>query len=364
MIVGVAGVGLLGGSIGYILRKKRWADKVIGIGRNEERLKKAVEMKAVDEYICDFDSRLSEIDMLILAVPVVNIVEYIKKAAPFLKKGAIVTDVGSTKGYITAEVEKLLPEGVYFVGGHPMAGSEKTGVEALDPYIFENAVYIITASKKSNEQAIAKVKEMVKVLDANAVEIDAVIHDEAVASISHLPHIVAAALLNNAAQIEEHNKYVFPFAAGGFRDTTRIASGSPDMWRDICLTNKDKILETIDTFDENIKKFRDAVEAGSGKDIYNLFETARLLREKLPKKKKGIISPMLEIVVFIHDRPGEIGRISNLLGENGINIKDIEVLNVRENEGGSIRIGIELNGKESETLRILRANGYEVKIIE
>lgn len=364
MVVGIVGVGLLGGSIGYILKKKKWADKVIGIGRNEERLKKAIEMKAIDEYNTGFNEKLKEIDIFILCVPVQLISKFIKDALPYLKEGVIITDIGSTKGDIVKEVEEILPENMYFVGGHPMAGSEKTGVEALDPYIFENAVYVLCRTKFTNEYAMNKLKEMIKLLDANILEIDYETHDLAVATVSHVPHIAASSLVNCAGKIDADTNKILSLAAGGFRDTTRIASGSPDMWKDICMTNSEKIVEVLEKFEEEIKKFKEAIVKKDEETLYKLFEQGKNLRDTLPKKKKGILSPMFEMVLYVPDKPGIIGSLTNLLGGQGINIKDIEVLHVRENEGGSIRIAFDKNIDSNKAVDILKNNGYEFKVLE
>lgn len=364
MVVGIIGVGLLGGSIGYILKKKGFASEVIGIGRDTGRLQSAVELAAIDRYTTTFDSTLSEIDILLVAVPVALISSLVKKALPYLKAGVIITDVGSTKKRVTEEVEAILPEGMSFVGGHPMAGSEKTGVEALDPYLFENAYYVLTKSAKTNASALAVIKKMVEALDATCIEMDVDFHDRSVSMISHVPHIVAAAMVNCADRVDGGTDKVLSLAAGGFKDTTRIASGSPEMWVDICTTNRDKIIEILDSLDEDIKAFRRAILDSDREGLEALLSSAKRTRDSLPGRGKGFSSPMLEFVLFVPDTPGIIGRISNTLGEMEINIKDIEVLHMREDEGGSIRIGVEQGERSLKAVERLKELGYEVKIVE
>ncbi len=364
MKVGIAGVGLLGSSMGYVLRKKKWAEKVVGIGRNREKLEKAVEIGAVDSYLLTIDESLRELDIIVIALPVEIIPKYIESMIPYLKTGVIITDVGSTKKSITTEIEKILPDNIYFVGGHPMAGSEKTGVDAMDPFLFENAVYVVTRSSKSNDESVDKIKEMAGVLDARVIEMESSEHDISVAAISHLPHIAAAVLVNSAAIIDKSQANVLSLAAGGFRDTTRIAAGSPEIWRDISISNSSKIVEAIEIFEEELKKFKEAIIKKDGKEIYNLFEEAKKIKDSMPKKKKGFLLPMTEIVVYVPDKPGIIGTIANIFGESGVNIKDIEVLHVRENEGGSIRIGVDAEVENEYIIKILKNNGFEFKIIE
>lgn len=364
MVIGIVGVGLLGGSIGYILKKKGFASKVIGIGRNEERLRRAVELGAIDSFTLDFDSSISTVDILIVAVPVTMIASFVKRAAPHLKEGAIITDVGSTKKSVTQEVEAILPSHLRFVGGHPMAGSEKTGVEALDPYIFENAYYVLTRSSKTDPEAYNVVKEMVNSLDATCIEMDVDLHDMSVAMISHGPHVVAAAMVNCADRVDDGSDSVLSLAAGGFKDTTRIASGSPEMWVDICMTNGDKIVDILNCLEHDINDFKEAIRTGDREQLKQLFVSAKETRDSLPGRGKGFSSPMLEFILFVPDEPGIIGRISNTLGEMRVNIKDIEVLHMREDEGGSIRIGVEYKDDSFKAVDRLKELGYEVKIVE
>jgi len=364
MRVGVVGVGLLGGSIGYILKKKKWAETVLGIGRSKDKLKKAIDLKAIDEYMIGFDEKLRDVDLLIMCVPVQLIPRFIKEALPYLKDGVIITDIGSTKGDIIRSIEKVLPATAYFVGGHPMAGSEKTGVEALDPYIFENAVYVLCESKNTNEKALETVAEMARTLSANVHKMNYDLHDLAVAAISHVPHIVASSLVNTVSKLDKDTGQILGLAAGGFRDTTRIASGSPEMWKDICMTNSDKIIDVIEVLENEINKFKTAVQNKDEKKIEKLFEDGKKVRDTLPKKKKGILSAVFEIVLFVPDEPKVIGNLAILLGESEINIKDIEVLHVRENEGGSIRVAFDKDSDSDKAVKVLTQHGYEFKVLE
>lgn len=365
MKVGILGVGLLGGSIGYILKEKQWAEKIIGIGRDEEKLKKAVQAKAIDEFIVEIDEKISDLDIIILATPVKLMPKFVEKMLPFLKEGVILTDVGSTKQEISECIEKIIPKNIFFIGGHPMAGSEKTGVEALDPLLFENAIYILTKTNNTNYESLVKLKDMVKTLGANPLEMDIENHDIAVATISHMPHIIAASIVNCAQNIENKNKHVLSLAASGFRDTTRIAAGSPEMWRDICLTNDKKIIAVIDDLELEINKFKNAIKSKNKDLIEALFKKAKDTRDSLPIKKRNILPEMYELLVRIEDKPGVIGIIANLLGENNINIKSIEVINVNEEgESGRLIIGLEFNGNEENSVQILKDAGYKITVLK
>lgn len=360
MKVGILGVGLLGGSIGYILKNKNWTDKVTGIGRNENKLKSALKLKAIDFYTLKINESISDLDIIILAVPVKLMPKFVKEMIPYLKKGAIITDVGSTKEQISEKIESILPKDIYFIGGHPMAGSEKTGVEALDPLLFQNAIYILTKTKKTYLPAFKKVKAMVEALGAHCLEMNLANHDTAVATISHMPHIVSASIVNCAKNIEDSNPFVLGLAAGGFRDTTRIASGSPEMWRDICLTNDTKILNILKNLNGEINKFYNAIKSKDKDLIEGLFIKAKSTRDALNFKKKKILPEMYEIMIRLEDKPGVIGNIANLLGENNINIKNIEVINVNEEgESGRLRVALEFNGNEKNSIKILEDSGYK-----
>ena len=363
MIVGIIGVGLLGGSLGHLLKKSGWADKVIGFGRNEDRLKNAIELRAIDEYSLEIDENMNRIDMLILAVPVKLMAGFVKKAMPFMKKGAIITDVGSTKYDITVEIEKLIGDSIYFIGGHPMAGSEKTGVEYLDTTMFENAMYVVCKTKKSDENAFEKVCDMARELKANVLEMNLESHDFAVATISHLPHIVAASLVNCAAGVNNKENHILSLAAGGFRDTTRIASGSPEMWRDICLTNSKEILNLISKFKSELGNFEKVIEAKDGEALFNLFSSGKLIRDELPQKRKAIIPSTYDILLYVEDVPGTIAKISRILGDNNFNIKDIDVQHIRERDGGQIRVGLEMDNECEKAPALLEKYGFKIKVL-
>ncbi|MGM0508897.1 MAG: prephenate dehydrogenase/arogenate dehydrogenase family protein [Fusobacteriota bacterium] len=363
MIIGIMGVGLLGGSMGYKLRKTGWADKVIGIGRTESKLKKAIELETIDEYELKLNEKLAEVDILILAVPVNLIPKFAIKASQYMKKGSIITDVGSTKKKLTQEIENNLNKDINFIGGHPMAGSEKVGVEAFDPNLFENAIYVITETEKTDKKAYNTIKDMAKTLKAIPLKMDIDNHDFSVAAISHLPHLTASSLVNCIDKLDNENNHILALAAGGFKDSTRIASGSPVMWRDICLNNSDKIIEVIDKFKEELDAFRDTISNKNGEKMEQLFRNGKKVRDDLPNRRKGIISPMLDIRIFVPDEPGIIGKIANIFGNNDINIKDIEVLHIRENEGGQIRVGLEDKGNQDKITEILDANNYKYQIL-
>ncbi|NTW05906.1 MAG: prephenate dehydrogenase [Peptococcaceae bacterium] len=334
--VAIVGVGLIGGSIGLAANDKSLVREIIGIGRNLRTLEIAMEYKAVQRISTDY-RELSDCDLVVLGTPVNTTIELLPTIAPFLKKGAIVTDVGSTKVKITQEARDILPEGIVFIGGHPMAGSEKKGISGADQYLFENAFYVLTPDRNTPKDSLDRLKTLIESFGAKTILMDPQEHDLSVAAVSHLPHIIASTLVNSLFDFENSQKIAL-LAAGGFRDTTRIAASNPDMWRDILMTNGEFILHAVDVFRERLNEIYEAIKDKDEKHIYQLLDRAKKLKTGMPANAKGYLPQLWEIVVTVPDRPGIIGYISNILGNEGINIDDIEILRVREGEGGTIRL--------------------------
>lgn len=352
--VAIFGVGLIGGSLGMALKKHGLANQVIGFDVDQENIELAIELQAIDQgYINIQESLLSKVDLVVLAAPITVNVEILKTIKPYLKPGVVITDVGSTKAEFVAECEALLGSDYFFVGGHPMAGAEIAGVKGADPYLFENAIYILTPTKLANKKATAQLQDLFQQVGARVMLIDPDEHDFVVAAISHLPHLVASTLVNAVAEIERQHPLSLVLAAGGFRDTTRIASGDPELWKDICFSNKEKLLKVIEIFKEQLTLFEEQLELGAVEEFKGNLELAKEVRAKIPAKMKGYWPFLDEIIVTIPDRPGTIGQVAAILGEQGINIDDIEILRVREGEGGSLRLGFASLGSADKAIEIL-----------
>ena len=255
--IAIVGIGLIGGSIGLAVKKKNLADKVIGIGRRKSSLKKALDKKTVDKITLD-KSRVKDADLIILSVPVGKIVPLIKELVPYFKKGTVITDVGSTKKEITDKLKNFLPKGINFIGGHPMAGSEKSGVEAASAKLFEKSVCFLVPCKNT-DASLKKLGELWKQLGAKPIVISAQEHDFLVAGISHLPHIAAIALVNSVYGIKCRQREITEFAGQGWKDTTRISRGSPEIWADIFYSNADKILLFMEKFSKEWEKIEKAL---------------------------------------------------------------------------------------------------------
>ena len=275
----IIGVGLLGGSIGLAAKRRKLAREVAGFVRRPASLKDCEKTGAVDYATTDPLAAVSNADLVILCTPLSQMRPRVAEMLPALKRGAIVTDVGSVKASVVRELESLVAKaGAHFVGSHPMAGAEKTGVLAARADLFANAVCVVTPTKKSNAAAVRKVEQFWKSLGALTLRLAPEQHDALVSRSSHLPHVVAAALAN-LVLAPARPEFQSALCANGFRDTTRIASGSPEMWRDIALANRKNLSRSVDAFISELQKFQRAVKKSDAKAISKFLETAKERRD-------------------------------------------------------------------------------------
>ena len=275
----IIGVGLLGGSIGLAVRQRRLAGEVAGFVRRAASLKDCERAGAVDYATTDLLAAVSGADLVILCTPLAQMRALVQQFSPGLKRGAIVTDVGSVKADVVRELESLIKKsGAHFIGSHPMAGGEKMGVLAARADLYANAVCVLTPTKKSNAGAVRKLEQFWKALGARTLRLDAAQHDLLVSRSSHLPHIVAAALVNLVLD-PAHPQTQVGLCATGFRDTTRIASGSPEMWRDIALANRKNLSRSVDAFVVELKKFQSALKTGNDQAVETFFANAKARRD-------------------------------------------------------------------------------------
>ena len=280
----IIGVGLIGGSIGLAIKKRHLAKEVIGVFRREKTLKKALKRKAVDKATFAIDGAVSKADLIIVASPVHSIPPIIREVARYAKKGAIITDVGSTKSWIVKEAEDILSGNnkICFIGSHPMAGSEHAGVEFSKADLLDGAPCIVTKTKKTNGPAMKKVIDFWSALGAKVKVMSPSGHDRSVSLISHLPHIVAFGLAG-AVPVKE-----LAYAAEGFKDTTRVASSDPELWADIFLTNKKEILKAGRVFEKYYKKILKAISNNNYSKTVSALKKAKSKRDKLPYGKERL----------------------------------------------------------------------------
>jgi prephenate dehydrogenase len=275
----IVGVGLLGGSIGLASRKLGLADEIAGYVRRKKTIAECEKAAATDYATMDLLAAVSNADLVILCTPLAQMRSLAEQFLPALKRGAIVTDVGSVKAGVVRELESLIAKrGAHFVGSHPMAGAEKTGVAAARADLFKNAVCVLTRTKKSNATAVRKLERFWESLGSRVLTLPPEQHDLFVSRTSHLPHVVAATLAHlvlSPAQPKGQSQ----LCASGFRDTTRIASGSPEMWRDIALANRKHVVRSVTAFIAELQKFEKVLKSTDPKAIESFFEEAKKRRD-------------------------------------------------------------------------------------
>ncbi len=279
--ISIIGVGLIGGSLGLALKGKKPNFKIVGIDK-QKIIEKAIARGAIDEGTVNPEEGVKEADIVIIATPVKTILDLLPKISPFLKKGCLVTDTGSTKGQIVGRANQVLSKDVFFVGGHPMAGSEKCGIEEANPHLFRNRTYILTPDKKSNLIAIDKIFSLIKMIGANRLVLDPFEHDRIVGAVSHLPQIIAVSLINSISELalRGNNTNYFRAIGEGFKDMTRIASSPYKIWEDICVTNQENILKMIQEFRSYLGIIEDKLKNNPG-SLKEEFQKAGKLRESI-----------------------------------------------------------------------------------
>jgi len=274
----IIGTGLIGGSLALALRQAGVVERITGVGRSAENLKQAMQLGVVDDVSHDAAAAVVDADVVLLAVPVGAYAAVFADIAEHLRADTIVTDVGSTKQSVLAAARQYLKYPNQFVAGHPIAGTEHSGVAAALVSLFQNKMCILTPDTQTNIGALAQVTAMWQCVGANVQSMDARSHDGLLASVSHLPHLAAFSIVNAVRQCHQGDA-AFRFAAGGFRDFTRIASSSPTMWRDIALCNSAAIVENIDALQAELSQLKHALQAGDGDVLLGKFESAKHARD-------------------------------------------------------------------------------------
>ena len=280
----IIGVGLIGGSLGMILRRKQLASTVVGVGRRIENLKTAVSVGAIDRYVVDPREAVKDADLVILATPVDTYESHLKEWASCLRPGAIVTDVGSVKGDLVVRSERQIPRGVHFVGAHPIAGKEKTGAAAGSEDLFSGRRCILTPTQQTDPQALERVQALWQEAGAVVLTMDPQLHDKILGAVSHLPHVAAFALMNALVDIRSELPALdlSGHSGGGLRDTTRIAASSPEMWRDIFLWNRENVVACICAYERSLGELRKLIQTGDAAGIEKMLERAKMERDKFP----------------------------------------------------------------------------------
>ena len=338
----VIGLGLIGGSLAMAIRRAHEHANIIGYDVNTKNVELAKFLGIIDHKVDSIEEGAFDADLIILAVPVDQTEKIVISLADMeLRSEVIVTDAGSTKGTVVKAAERLVERGITFIGGHPMAGSHKSGASAAKPLLFENAFYLLTPSETCKSEAIEQLKEWLKGTRANFLIVSPHTHDWLTGVISHFPHIVAAGLVTQAKNYSQENELVSRLAAGGFRDITRIASSSPEMWRDILLHNRDILLNLLDDWLKEMTNIKELVSSRNSEEIYRFFSEAKTFRDEMPVSSKGAIPAFYDLYVDIPDTPGSVAEITGLLAIEVISITNIRIIETREEIYGVLVISFQ-----------------------
>lgn len=362
LCIGFIGLGLIGGSIAKALKANKVPCTIIAYEKEDsssyENMQYALSEGAIQAISHDISTDFKDCDIIFLCAPVSVNLSYLSLLQGCIKENCILTDVGSVKSIMHTAISEHGLES-HFIGGHPMTGSEKSGYLNSNAYLLENAYYIVTPTKKVTKKQVTLLTNLIKRMNAIPILLDPKEHDSITSDISHVPHIIAAELVNLVKESDDPTQKRKLLAAGGFKDITRIASSSPAMWQSICLTNKDSIIHSLEKFQKNLDQVITALQHDNSEYLYEIFESAGIYRNQIPNSK-GIINRIYELYIDITDEPGAIAIIATLLGSNGISIKNIGIIHNREFEQGVLRIELYTEEALVQAKKSLQSHNYVI----
>ncbi len=356
---GFIGLGLIGGSVAKALKLAAPDCKIIAFDKNTQALTLAKEEKTADIICSDVNDSFSSCDVFFLCTPVDFNTEYLSLINAVRKPESIVTDVGSVKNTIHNAVRNLHMEDA-FIGGHPMAGSERSGYSASRAGLLENAYYILTPGKTVPKEKTELLFSIIKAIGSIPIIMSEEKHDTVTAAISHLPHMAAYALVNLIHDSDDTDQTMQLIAAGGFKDITRIASSSPIMWQQICGENKEKLLDFMDRYINELNALRSSIEKEDSVFLYDYFSNAKEYRNDFNDVISGPISRSYRLTVSIPDETGIIARLSGMFAHKGINLKNMGIVHNREFEEGVLRIEFYDEASLKEAISVLEETKYTI----
>jgi prephenate dehydrogenase len=356
------GIGLIGGSIALTIKKEH--DAVItGYDISQASCETAINLNIIDKISTDLEKDAAESDLILIAIPVeetLKVMDLLHSIQPTIK--ALVMDVGSTKNTIMKKAEKLAEKGISFIGGHPMAGSHKTGVESAKDHLFENAFYMLTPVSNISETKLNEAKNWLKGTKAKLLVVNPEEHDYLTGIVSHFPHLIASSLVRLAQSHANENPLIQQLAAGGFRDITRIASSSPKMWSDIVSQNKTHLLSLLNDWKKEMDIVIRFVEKGDQNVLFDYFNGAKEFRDELPVRSKGAIQPFSDLYVDVLDKIGALSKITTILAASEVSIINIAILEVREGLNGVLRISFQNDNDRDQAQMLLEKENYQTQI--
>lgn len=360
--IGFIGLGLIGGSIAKALRMKRPDATFIAYNRSKESLIEAMADGTINQAMDSIGPAFSECDIIFLCAPVSVNIRCLEQLKSIIKPDCILTDVGSVKTTIHEAIDNLgLTQ--HFIGGHPMAGSEKTGYSSAKIHLLENAYYILTPGAGTTKAMHDTMISVVKDINALPVTLDYREHDRITAAISHLPHIIAYTLVNLVRESDNSDGLMRMLAAGGFKDITRIASSSPEMWQQICDENKTQILEMLNLYVDRMNQMGEAIRNSDSARLLNAFGAAKDYRDDIPQSHaKSLLTPSYEIFIDLVDESGAIATIATILATNGISIMNIGIVHNREFQEGVLHIEFYDGESAEKATELLRKFHYVIHL--
>ncbi len=356
---GFIGIGLIGGSVAKALRRVYPGCKIIVYNRSAESRVMALNDGTANIAAAQVDNTFNECDYIFLCTPVEKNVEYLNILKDIINDDCIITDVGSVKGNIHKAVEKLMLE-KNFIGGHPMAGSEKTSYEHSNDRLLENAYYAITPTSSVKKEKVDEFIAIIQDIGAIPIHLSYSEHDKIVATISHLPHLIASSLVNLVKHNDSKNEYMKTMAAGGFKDITRIASSSPEMWEQICMTNNTNISDMLQKYIDSLLDIKDTLDNHHGQKIYDLISESRDYRDSIEDRNNTLIARSYNVYCDIIDESGAIATIATILATNNVSIKNIGIIHNREFEEGVLKISFYDEISANKAVEQLERHRYNV----
>lgn len=354
--IAIIGIGVIGGSLGMALRSCCPGVTIAGRDLDPEIVARAIELGAIDQSL---DERfLSECDLVILASPLKAMPAIIEQIKDHIKPDAIISDVGSVKGWIMQLLGRDLPESVHIIGGHPMAGSEKSGLQAADKFLLENAAYILTPQPGTPDEPVQELTNLLRAIGARVVIMTAPEHDQAVARVSHLPHLMSVSLINNLKSRPEY----LTLAGGGLRDSTRTAASDPDLWQDILMLNADAVVQELESIQHIIQDLQFKLQRKNIRELNHHLRSASIIRKNMPNLRP-CLDDACDLIAIVPDQPGVIGTVGTLLGQADINIQNLQMLNVRDADEGSIKITVKRESANA-ACEILKKHGFQSWLLE
>lgn len=356
---GFLSLGLIGGSIALAIKAINPNAEIVAYARRQSTIDEALAAGIIDEGTTQINDIFCDCDILFLCAPVAVNDSFLQQLKPILSKKTIITDVGSVKGSIHKTAEKLGLNS-QFIGGHPMAGSEKTGLSNANPLILENAYYILTPTKEVPKESVEEYYSLVKAMGAIPLILSHKEHDYVTAAVSHVPHLVAAALANLVHDHDTAEGTMKMIAAGGFKDITRIASSSPEMWESICMSNTENIADLLEDYIASLQAISKAIRENQKGFTFDLFTASKQYRDSFLDSPRGPIKKVFICYVDIKDEAGSIATVATLLAKEGISIKNIGIVHNREFEEGVLQIEYYDQTTLDEAVKLLKNLGYTV----